>query len=142
LAIDIACLHCASSHMLERVMGQPLGRHAIAAANAAAKLERAFHSAVRTLDRLAWQHTGDPSREVGNSIRRTGDSGSGEPAMTKPSHAPPLTESQMNVVFRQGATDEEIETTLRDLLFWSYILRDPFGKVCAAGRGTRADCIR
>ena len=62
--------------------------------------------------------------------------------MTEPPSPPLLTDREMNVVFRQGATDKEIEATLRDLRFWSYILRDPFGKVCAAGRGTRADCIR
>ena len=26
-------------------------------------------------------------------------------------------------------------------MFLSYIVRDPFGKVCAIGRGTRAECI-
>ena len=62
--------------------------------------------------------------------------------MTRPSHPPPLTPSEMNVLSRQGATDEEIEFAIRDLHFWSYILRNPFGKVCAFGRGTRADCIR
>ena len=61
--------------------------------------------------------------------------------MTRSSHPPPLKESEMNLVFRPGATDDEIEPTIRDLYFWSYILRNPFGKVCAGGRGTRADCI-
>jgi hypothetical protein len=46
------------------------------------------------------------------------------------------------VAFGEGATDEEIESVLRDPFFWSFILRNPFGKVCAVGRGTRADCIR
>ena len=30
---------------------------------------------------------------------------------------------------------------LRNLVFWSYIMRNPFRKVCAVGKGTRADCI-
>jgi len=59
----------------------------------------------------------------------------------KPKHPPTLTTSEMNVVFRQGLTDEDIGAAIRDLFFWSYILRNPFGKVCAVGRGTRADCI-
>ena len=60
----------------------------------------------------------------------------------KPNQPPTLTDRERDVAFREGATDEEIEAALRDLCFWSYILRDPFGKVCTAGRGTRADCIR
>ena len=40
------------------------------------------------------------------------------------------------------ATNEEIEVKLRHLIFWSYIMRDPFGKVCALGRGTREECIK
>jgi hypothetical protein len=59
--------------------------------------------------------------------------------MTEPQ---PINDEEFEVAFRQGATDEEIEAAIRDLRFWSYILRDPFGKVCAIGRGTRADCIR
>jgi hypothetical protein len=47
----------------------------------------------------------------------------------------------MELASREGATDEEIEVKLRHLTFWSYIVRDPFGKVCALGRGTRAECI-
>ena len=63
-------------------------------------------------------------------------------AAMKPKHPPTLTTSEMNVVFRQDNTDEDIGAAIRDLFFWSYILRNPFGKVCAVGRGTRADCIR
>jgi hypothetical protein len=55
---------------------------------------------------------------------------------------PNLTDSEFDLAFREGAKDDEIEAKLRDLFFWSYIMRDPFGRVCAAGRGTRADCIR
>jgi hypothetical protein len=55
---------------------------------------------------------------------------------------PLLTDSDWEVVFRKGATDEEIEVTLRDLFFWSYIVRDPLGRVCTVGRGTLADCRR
>jgi hypothetical protein len=61
---------------------------------------------------------------------------------TAMSEAPPLTDRDFNAAFREGATDDDIEAVLRDLVFWSYIVRDPFGKVCAAGRGTRADCIQ
>ena len=57
------------------------------------------------------------------------------------SEAPPLTDREFNATFREGATDDDIEAVLRDLVFWSYIVRDPFGNVCAAGRGTRAECI-
>jgi len=58
------------------------------------------------------------------------------------SEAPPLTDQEFDAAFREGATDEDIEAVLRDLVFWSYIMRNPFGKVCALGRGgTRADCI-
>jgi hypothetical protein len=55
--------------------------------------------------------------------------------------APLLTDSDLEAAFREGATDEEIESQLRHLTFWSYMMRDPFGKVCAVGRGTRAECI-
>jgi hypothetical protein len=58
------------------------------------------------------------------------------------SKAPPLTDRETNAAFREGATDEDIEAVLRDLIVWSYIMRDPFGKVCAVGKGTRADCIK
>jgi hypothetical protein len=61
--------------------------------------------------------------------------------MSKSSHPPLLTDEEMELSFREGATDEEIEVKLRHLIFWSYIVRDPFGKVCALGRGTRAECI-
>ena len=57
------------------------------------------------------------------------------------SSPPLLTDEEMELAHREGATDEEIEVKLRHLIFWSYIMRDPFGKVCALGRGTRAECI-
>jgi hypothetical protein len=57
------------------------------------------------------------------------------------SEAPPLTDREFDAAFREGATDEEIEGVLRQLVFWSYIMRDPFGKVCVVGRGTRTECI-
>jgi hypothetical protein len=56
------------------------------------------------------------------------------------SEPPRLTRNE-HIAFRERATDEEIEAVLRNLIFWSYIVRNPFGKVCALGRGTRADCI-
>lgn len=62
--------------------------------------------------------------------------------MTRSNDPPPLTDGEMNLVLRPGATDDEIEPTIQHLYFWSYILRNPFGNVCAWGRGTRADCIR
>ena len=61
--------------------------------------------------------------------------------MSKLNHPPLLTDEEMELAFREGTTDEEIEVRLRHLTFWSYIVRDPFGKVCALGRGTRAGCI-
>ena len=61
--------------------------------------------------------------------------------MSKSSHPPLLTDEEMELAFREGATDEEIEGKLRHLIFWSYIVRDPFGKVGSVGRGTRAECI-
>jgi hypothetical protein len=61
--------------------------------------------------------------------------------MSNSSYRPLLTDEEMDTAFREGATDEEIEVKLRDLMFWSYIMRDPLGKVCAVGRGTRAECI-
>jgi hypothetical protein len=58
------------------------------------------------------------------------------------SNARPISDSEFHIVFREGATDDEIEANLRDLLFWSSMVRDPLGAVCAVGRGTRADCIK
>ena len=54
---------------------------------------------------------------------------------------PPLTDSELDLAFRKGATDDDICAKLRDLFFWSYIVRNPLGRVCAVGRGSRADCI-
>jgi hypothetical protein len=56
-------------------------------------------------------------------------------------HCPPLTDSELDLAFGEGVTDDEILAKLRDLRFWSYIMRDPLGAVCAVGRGTRAECI-
>ena len=54
---------------------------------------------------------------------------------------PTLSDADMDVAFREGATDEEIAATLRDPLFWAYIVRDPRGKVVCCGRGkTRTEC--
>ena len=61
--------------------------------------------------------------------------------MGKSSNPPLLNEEEVEIGCHDGATDEEIEAKLRHLMFWSYIMRDPFGKVCAMGRGTRAECI-
>ena len=51
------------------------------------------------------------------------------------SEAPPLTDRELNAAFREGASDEDIEAVLRDLVFWSYVMRDPFGNVCASIKG-------
>ena len=59
--------------------------------------------------------------------------------MSKSSNRQLLTDEE--ALFREGATDEEIEVKLRDLMLWSYIMRDPLGKVCAVGKGTRAERI-
>ena len=57
------------------------------------------------------------------------------------SKAPPLNDTEFSAAFRDQATDEDIEAVLRHLIFWSYAMRDPFGRVCAVGRGTRSECI-
>jgi hypothetical protein len=51
LAIHIACLHCASLNVLSRIhcIGE---RNMIAIATAASKLERAFHNAIETYNRM------------------------------------------------------------------------------------------
>ena len=51
LAIHIACLHAASLNVLSR-MHSVTERNVIAMASAAAKLERAYHGAIETYDRL------------------------------------------------------------------------------------------
>jgi len=61
--------------------------------------------------------------------------------MSKSDSRQSLTDGETEIAFREGATDEEIELKLRDLMLWSYIMRDPFGQVCAVGKGTRAECI-
>lgn len=56
---------------------------------------------------------------------------------------PPLSDEESDAIFREGATDEEIEAVLRHVFYWAWIVRDPFGKVCATGRdATRAEAIR
>ena len=42
---------------------------------------------------------------------------------------PPLTDSELDLAFRKGATDDDICAKLRDLFFWSYIVRNPLGRV-------------
>jgi hypothetical protein len=54
----------------------------------------------------------------------------------------PLTDAELDAAFRKDATNEEITVKLRDLHYWTYVMRDPFGAVAAVGRGTRADCIK
>jgi hypothetical protein len=56
---------------------------------------------------------------------------------------PPLTDEEWDAIFRDGATDEEIESVLRHVFYWAWIGRDPLGKMCATGRdATRAEAIR
>src|SRR5262245_39880727 len=50
-------------------------------------------------------------------------------------------DAELRAAFREGASEEEIEAVLRHLFLWSYVMRDPFGRVCAVGRGTRAECV-
>ena len=40
--------------------------------------------------------------------------------MSKFSNPPLLTDEEWEISFREGATDEEIEVKLRDLMFWSF----------------------
>ena len=42
--------------------------------------------------------------------------------------SPSLTDGEMEIAVREGATDEEIQLKLRDLMLWSYIMRDPLAK--------------
>jgi hypothetical protein len=56
---------------------------------------------------------------------------------------PFLTDDEWDAIFRDGATDEEIESVLRHVFYWAWIVRDPLGKVCATGRdATRVEAIR
>jgi hypothetical protein len=61
--------------------------------------------------------------------------------MTK--RQPTLSDAECDAVRREGATDDEIAIVLRDPDFWSYLVRDPEGRVTCYGRGkTRAECER
>jgi hypothetical protein len=54
---------------------------------------------------------------------------------------PTVSDIDMDTVDQEGATDDEIAKTLRDPLFWSYIVREPRSRVMCWGRGkTRAEC--
>lgn len=52
LAVDAACLHAAATNMLSRLVSHIPESRMRAASNAAARLERAFHSAVQTYHKL------------------------------------------------------------------------------------------
>lgn len=52
LAVDVACLHAASTNMLSRLSSHIPESRMRTASNAAARLERAFHSAVQTYQKL------------------------------------------------------------------------------------------
>jgi hypothetical protein len=52
LAIDVACLHAASSNVLARLFPVCGDRRMVVLANAAARLEQAFHGAVETFYRV------------------------------------------------------------------------------------------
>ncbi len=56
LAIDIACLHAAVTNVLSRLGSHSMERRTAIAANAAAKLERALHSALKSYDLLKQGH--------------------------------------------------------------------------------------
>ena len=47
---------------------------------------------------------------------------------------PALTHNELDLAFREGATDAEIEAKICDLFFWSYIVRNPLGRVCGRSR--------
>jgi hypothetical protein len=44
------------------------------------------------------------------------------------SEPPLLTRNELDIAFREGATDDQIEAVLRNLIFWSYIVRNPLAK--------------
>jgi hypothetical protein len=48
---------------------------------------------------------------------------------------PSLNDNEWTVDFLESITDEEAQEQLRDPKRWSYIVRNPSGKVCAFGRG-------
>ena len=48
---------------------------------------------------------------------------------------------EFEAIFRKGATDADLERTMRDNYKWSYVARDPLGEVCAWGRGERDECV-
>lgn len=52
LAVDVACLHAAATNMLSRLSSHIPESRMRTASNAAARLERAFHSAVQTYQKL------------------------------------------------------------------------------------------
>ena len=56
LAVDIACLHAASSNVLSRLASHCTESRTTVAANAATKLERAFHSAIKTFHLVKHGH--------------------------------------------------------------------------------------
>jgi hypothetical protein len=54
-----------------------------------------------------------------------------------------LTPSELEIIFRKGATDQEIEAAIRSPRYWSYVVRFPNGPVAAWGRGrSRQTCER
>jgi len=49
------------------------------------------------------------------------------------SEPPLLTRNELDIAFREGATDDQIEAVLRNLIFWSYIVRNPLAKSVPSG---------
>jgi hypothetical protein len=63
--------------------------------------------------------------------------------MSKSRHRQRLTPSELEIIFREGATDQEIEAAIRSPRYWSYVVRFPSGAVAAWGRGrSRQTCER
>lgn len=52
LAVDAACLHAAAGNVLARMALSSMESRTAVASNATAKLQRAFHSAIHTFERL------------------------------------------------------------------------------------------
>lgn len=52
LAVDAACFHAAAQNLLSRIQSHGGERRLSSAATAAARLERAFHSAVETFHKV------------------------------------------------------------------------------------------
>ena len=63
--------------------------------------------------------------------------------MSKSRYRQRLTDDEMEMLFREDATDEEIEAKVSSPRYWTYIVRHPNGFVVCHGRGrSRQTCER